>query len=279
MNMAGHRGAISGANSGILGRERIIAMPGFNRWLVPPAALAIHLCIGMAYGFSVFWLLLSRSLSTATGASVPICAAGATTFLEKTRGTLTALTATHCEWTQFDLGWTFTLFFVLLGSSAAIWGGWLERAGPRKAGVYAALCWCGGLLISAVGVATHQLWMLWIGSGVIGGIGLGLGYISPYRPSSNGFRTGAAGDWTGDHGVWWRSYDRFADRQSAYDPFQDPHLGRSVGNLRRPRGRLFYLHAGRSFRLPSAARGMEPGWLDTPCDDKAHDHVQSCCSG
>lgn len=194
MNMADNWGA----NSGILGRERIIAKPGFNRWLVPPAALAIHLCIGMAYGFSVFWLPLSRSLSTVTGASVPACAAGATTFLEKTRGTLTALTAIHCEWTQFDLGWTFTLFFVLLGSSAAIWGGWLERAGPRKAGVYAALCWCGGLLISAVGVATHQLWMLWIGSGVIGGIGLGLGYISPvstlikWFPDRRGMATGLA---------------------------------------------------------------------------------------
>src|SRR5437868_5381167 len=67
----------------------------------------------------------------------------------------------------------FTLFFVLLGSSAAIWGGWLEHAGPRKAGVYAAFCWCGGLLISAIGVATHQLWMLWAGWGIIRGIGLG----------------------------------------------------------------------------------------------------------
>jgi len=198
MNMAGHCGAISAPNSGILSRERIIAKPGFNRWLVPPAALAIHLCIGMAYGFSVFWLPLSRSLSTSTGATVPACAAGATTFWEKTRGTLTALTATHCEWTQLDLGWTFTLFFVLLGSSAAIWGGWLERAGPRKAGVYATLCWCGGLLMSAAGVATHQLWMLWIGSGVIGGIGLGLGYISPvstlikWFPDRRGMATGLA---------------------------------------------------------------------------------------
>jgi hypothetical protein len=67
----------------------------------------------------------------------------------------------------------------VLGSSAAIWGGWVEHAGLRKAGVYAALSWCGGLMISAIGVRTHQLWMLWIGSGVIGGIGLGLGYISP----------------------------------------------------------------------------------------------------
>jgi MFS family permease len=86
----------------------------------------------------------------------------------------------------------------VLGSSAAIWGGWLEHAGPRKAGVYAALCWCGGLMISAIGVRKHQLWMLWIGSGVIGGIGLGLGYISPvstlvkWFPDRRGMATGMA---------------------------------------------------------------------------------------
>ncbi|MCI0734939.1 MAG: OFA family MFS transporter, partial [Beijerinckiaceae bacterium] len=95
-------------------------------------------------------------------------------------------------------GWMYTLFFVLLGSSAAIWGGWLERAGPRKAGVFAALCWSGGLMISAIGVRTHQLWMLWLGSGVIGGIGLGLGYISPvstlikWFPDRRGMATGMA---------------------------------------------------------------------------------------
>jgi MFS family permease len=183
---------------GLLSRERIIAEPGFNRWLVPPAALAIHLCIGMAYGFSVFWLPLSHSISTAAGKAVPACAGDATSFGEKTLGTLKALTATQCEWTQFDLGWTFTLFFVLLGSSAALWGGWLERAGPRKAGVYAALCWCGGLMISALGVKLHQLWMLWLGSGVIGGTGLGLGYISPvsilikWFPDGRGMAAGMA---------------------------------------------------------------------------------------
>jgi hypothetical protein len=126
------------ASGGFLGRERTIAKPGFNRWLVPPAALAIHLCIGIAYGFSVFWLPLSRSVGTATGTKVPACAATATTFWDKTVGTLTALTATKCEWTQFDLGWIFTLFFVLLGSSAAIWavgssaGGRARQACTRR---------------------------------------------------------------------------------------------------------------------------------------------------
>ncbi|MDP3677855.1 MAG: OFA family MFS transporter, partial [Methylotenera sp.] len=100
--------------------------------------------------------------------------------------------------TQFDLGWMYTLFFVLLGCSAAVWGGWLERAGPRKAGLVSTLCWCGGLLISAYGVYTHQLWMMWLGSGVIGGIGLGLGYISPvstlikWFPDRRGMATGMA---------------------------------------------------------------------------------------
>ena len=92
----------------------------------------------------------------------------------------------------------FTLFFVLLGSSAALWGGWLERAGPRKAGVVAAFCWSGGLLIGALGVYLHQLWLLWLGPGVIGGIGLGLGYISPvstlikWFPDKRGMATGMA---------------------------------------------------------------------------------------
>lgn len=183
---------------GILDRERIIAKAGFNRWMVPPAALAIHLCIGMAYGFSVFWKPLQAALLGADGKPLPECSAGAVTFSEKAAGTLKALTATDCNWSQFDLGWMYTFFFVLLGVSAAIWGGWLERAGPRKAGVVAALCWCGGLLFSALGVYWHQLWMLWLGSGIVGGIGLGLGYISPvstlikWFPDRRGMATGMA---------------------------------------------------------------------------------------
>jgi MFS family permease len=173
--------------TGLLQKERTIAAPGFNRWLVPPAALAIHLCIGMAYGFSVFWLPLSHAIGITKSVD---CPAG--------MSIVGAMFTTTCDWKISMLGWMFTLFFVFLGSAAAIWGGWLEHAGPRKAGVVAAICWCGGLLISAVGVVMHQLWMLWLGSGVIGGIGLGLGYISPvstlikWFPDRRGMATGMA---------------------------------------------------------------------------------------
>ena len=172
---------------GLLARDRIIAQPGFSRWLVPPAALAIHLCIGMAYGFSVFWLPLSR----AVGITKSVACLAEMSFIDE-------VFATGCDWKISMLGWMFTLFFVFLGSSAALWGGWLERVGPRKAGVVAAFCWSGGLVISAFGVITHQIWLLWLGSGVIGGVGLGLGYISPvstlmkWFPDRRGMATGMA---------------------------------------------------------------------------------------
>ncbi len=170
---------------GILDKERIIAKPGFNRWLVPPAALAIHLCIGMAYGFSVFWLPLSRAIANPDPSCSELTLIG-------------ALFTTACNWRVADLGWIYTLFFVFLGCSAAIWGGWLERVGPRKAAFVSACCWCGGILVAAVGVMTHQLWLMWLGAGVIGGIGLGLGYISPvstlikWFPDRRGMATGMA---------------------------------------------------------------------------------------
>ena len=170
-----------------LDKERTVAGPGFNRWLVPPAALAIHLCIGMAYGFSVFWLPLSKAL----GIKEPLRCGPDVGFLQE-------LFTTQCDWKISTLGWMYTLFFVLLGSSASIWGGWLERVGPRKVGVVAALCWCGGMLVSALGVYLHQFWLMVLGSGVIGGIGLGLGYISPvstlmkWFPDRRGMAAGMA---------------------------------------------------------------------------------------
>ncbi|MHB0911962.1 MAG: OFA family MFS transporter [Armatimonadota bacterium] len=155
-----------------LDKERTVAKPGFNRWLVPPAALAIHLSIGMAYGFSVFWLPLSQAIGITKSAPG--------------------------DWKMSSLVWIFTLFFVFLGSSAALFGHWLEEAGPRKAGVVAAFCWGGGFFISALGVYYHIFALLVLGSGVIGGCGLGLGYISPvstlirWFPDKRGMATGMA---------------------------------------------------------------------------------------
>jgi MFS family permease len=177
----------AGGAPGMLAKERIIAGPGFNRWLVPPAALCIHLCIGMAYGFSVFWLPLSKAL----GISKPVaCPAGS--------GWLGELFTNTCDWSVGALTFTFTLFIVVLGLSAALWGGWLERVGPRKAGFVAACCWGGGFLLGALGIYIHQLWLIWLGTGVIGGVGLGLGYISPvstlikWFPDRRGMATGMA---------------------------------------------------------------------------------------
>lgn len=155
-----------------LDKEHLVAPPDFDRWLVPPAALAVHLSIGMAYGFSVFWLPLSR----ARGITAPA----------------------ESDWAVSTLGWMYTLFFVVLGSSAALFGGWLERAGPRKAGLLAALCWSGGFAVSALGVHLHRIELLWLGSGVLGGVGLGLGYITPvstlvrWFPDRRGLATGLA---------------------------------------------------------------------------------------
>lgn len=174
-------------DDGMLSKERIIAPPGFNRWLVPPAALAIHLCIGMAYGFSVFWLPLSKAIGIKEAVK---CGPDVGFFHQ--------LFTTSCDWPISTLGWMYTLFFVFLGLAAAIWGGWLEHVGPRKVGVLAALCWGGGMLISALGIYLHQFWMMILGSGVIGGIGLGLGYISPvstlikWFPDKRGMATGMA---------------------------------------------------------------------------------------
>ena len=178
--------SVGDARPPLLSRERTIAKPGFNRWLVPPAALAIHLCIGMSYGLSVFWLPLSQAIGIDKPVSCP------------DMNMLGALFTTTCDWRVTDLLVIFTLGIVFLGLSAALFGGWLERAGPRKAGVVAALCWGGGFLISGVGVYIHQLWLLWLGLGVIGGIGLGLGYISPvstlikWFPDRRGMATGMA---------------------------------------------------------------------------------------
>ncbi len=155
-----------------LDRSRTVARPGFNRWLVPPAALAIHLSIGQAYAFSVFNLPLSQAL----GITKP--APG--------------------DWKLSTLGWVFSLAIVFLGLSAAVFGRWLDRVGPRQAMFASALCFSGGFLVGAAGIWTHQFWLLLLGYGVLGGIGLGLGYISPvstlirWFPDRPGMATGLA---------------------------------------------------------------------------------------
>jgi MFS family permease len=155
-----------------LDRDRSIAQPGFSRWLVPPAALAIHLCIGQAYAFSVFKIPLTQLLGVSK--SMPD------------------------DWKQTQVAWIFSLAIVMLGLSAATFGKWLEGAGPRKAMFVSAVCFALGFYISFLGVLSHQLWLLYVGYGVVGGIGLGLGYISPvstlikWFPDRPGLATGMA---------------------------------------------------------------------------------------
>ena len=155
-----------------LDREHSIAKKGYNRWLVPPAALAIHLCIGQIYAYSVF----NRPMTQIIGISE----------------------SANSDWKLTSLGWIFSIALFTLGASAALFGKWLERVGPRKAMFASALCFSGGFFIAALGVHLHQLWLIYLGHGVIGGIGLGLGYISPvstlikWFPDRPGMATGMA---------------------------------------------------------------------------------------
>ena len=155
-----------------LDRERSVAEPGFNRWLVPPAALAVHLCIGQVYGLSVFNL----PVTTLIGGDAPA----------------------PNDWKLTTWGWVFTIALAFLGASAAVFGKWLERVGPRRAMFASACCFGGGFLVAALGIALHQIALVYLGYGVLGGIGLGLGYISPvstlvkWFPDRPGMATGMA---------------------------------------------------------------------------------------
>src|ERR1700733_7759913 len=157
------RGPIVSLLSG-LDRERSVAPAGFNRWLIPPAALAVHLCIGQVYATSVY----KNSFVTRFHAG------------------------------QTSIGIIFSIAIVMLGLSAAIGGTWVERNGPRKAAFVAACFWAAGFLVGALGIGTGQLWLVYLGYGVIGGIGLGIGYISPvstlikWFPDRPGLATGLA---------------------------------------------------------------------------------------
>lgn len=157
---------------GFFTKERIIASPNYNRWLIPPAALAVHLCIGQAYAFSVFNEPLTRVIGVAESAPD--------------------------DWKLTTLGWIYSLAIVFLGLSAAFGGKWLEKVGPRRTMFTAACLFGGGFLLSAIGIHTHQIWMLYLGYGVLGGCGLGLGYVSPvstllkWFPDRRGMATGMA---------------------------------------------------------------------------------------
>jgi MFS family permease len=161
-----------GRSYGWLSRERTIAGVGFSRWMVPPAALCVHLCIGQAYAFSVFNLPMTKLIGITRSAPG--------------------------DWKLTELGWIFSLAIFFLGVSAAVMGRWVEEGGPRRAMVSAALCWAGGFLVSAAGVWAHNIWLIYLGYGVLGGCGLGIGYISPvstlikWFPDRPGMATGMA---------------------------------------------------------------------------------------
>ena len=155
-----------------LDREHSVAGPGFSRWMVPPAALCVHLCIGQAYAFSVFNLPMTKLIGIAKSAPD--------------------------DWKLTELGWIFSLAIFFLGASASLLGRWVEEGGPRRAMFTAALCWAGGFVLSAIGVYAHMLWLIYVGYGILGGCGLGIGYISPvstlikWFPDRPGMATGMA---------------------------------------------------------------------------------------
>lgn len=157
---------------GFFSKEAIIAAPGFNRWRVPPASVAIHLCIGSVYAWSSFNTPLTRLTGVVTPAAD--------------------------DWSLASVVAIFTVAIVCLGLMAAVAGSWLEKVGPRTVGLVAATCWGGGFLLGGLGILSRQLWLLYLGYGVIGGCGLGLGYVSPvstlirWFPDRRGMATGMA---------------------------------------------------------------------------------------
>jgi MFS family permease len=153
-------------------KESIVAKSGFNRWLVPPASIAIHLCIGSVYAWSIFNIPLTREFGVVAPSAN--------------------------DWDFRSVVSIFSVAIVFLGLAAATAGKWLEKVGPRTVGILAALCWGGGFLIGSIGIKHHQLWLVYLGYGVIGGCGLGLGYVSPvstlirWFPDRRGMAAGMA---------------------------------------------------------------------------------------
>ena len=155
-----------------LRKENIVAPDGYNRWRVPPASIAIHLCIGSVYAWSVFNTPLTRDLGVVASSAN--------------------------DWSLSSVVWIFSVAIVCLGLAAAFAGKWLEKVGPRFVGVVAAFLWGGGFIVGSIGISTNQLWLLYLGYGVLGGFGLGLGYVSPvstlirWFPDRRGMATGLA---------------------------------------------------------------------------------------
>jgi MFS family permease len=183
-----------------LDRERSVAPAGFSRWLIPPAALAVHLCIGQVYATSVY----KNSFVAYFGTS------------------------------QTAVGVIFSIAIVMLGLSAAIGGTWVEANGPRKAMFVSACFWAAGFLIGALGIGTKQLWLVYLGYGVIGGIGLGIGYISPvstlikWFPDRPGLATGLAIMGFGGGALIASPASR--QLMGLYDSGYDPDVASSVAN-------------------------------------------------
>jgi len=156
----------------LLLKEQIVAKPGFNRWWVPVASVSIHLCIGSVYAWSIFNPALIKTIGIVTSSAN--------------------------DWVLKEVVWIYSTAIVFLGLSAAFAGSWLEKVGPRMVGLVAAFCWGGGFLIGGLGIIYHQLWLIYLGYGVIGGCGLGLGYVSPvatlirWFPDRRGMATGMA---------------------------------------------------------------------------------------
>ena len=153
-------------------KDKILAPEGYNRWRVPPASIAIHLCIGSVYAWSIFNPALIKELGVVSSSAD--------------------------DWTLSSVIWIFSVAIVFLGLAAAIAGKWLEDVGPRCVGVTAAFLWGGGFIVGSIGILTHQLWLIYLGYGVFGGCGLGLGYVSPvstlirWFPDRRGMATGMA---------------------------------------------------------------------------------------
>lgn len=223
-----------------LERSRTIAPPGFNRWLIPPAALAVHLCIGQVYATSVYKTALVKQFGVG----------------------------------QTEIGIIFSIAIVMLGVSAAVFGTWVDQGGPRKAMVTSALCWTVGFLVGALGIFTSQLWLVYLGYGVIGGIGLGIGYISPvstlikWFPDRPGLATGMAIMGFGGGALIASPLSSFL--LQAYDPAYNNSAswvpsGNAVGLLFLTLAAIYfvYMMLGATFiRVPAAGwlpKGFDPG--------------------